>query len=365
MTPLLLAAAIAAQADFVSVINRPILFPKPGQETVLEFPDVRKGGDFQEAIPSWNVESPLRGALKVEMRARGEGFETKWYTLAQWSADGTSAPRVSVEGQKDDDGNVLTDTLRLKKPAASWDLRVTLRTLSEGPRPRLKLLTVALSGAEDGAEAKPYKAVWGKVIEVPQRAQGNYPGGEVLCSPTSLSMVLAHWSRVLGRPELDKDVPEVQAGVWDAVYEGAGNWPFNAAYAGSLPGMQGYVARLRSIAELEGWIEAGIPVICSAPLSLLRGETPGRDSGHLVVLVGFTKTGDPVFNDQPAVRSWSWSTPVGRWWSYWRSSDTPSASSAGERDRAEGLRRPRDRQAVARLRPRRGWPAARGLEPRT
>jgi hypothetical protein len=139
--------------------------------------------------------------------------------------------------------------------------------------------------------------VWGRLIDVPQRAQGNYPRGNVLCSPTSVSMVLWHYSKVLDRPELNKDVPEVEKGVWDSAYDGAGNWPFNAAYVGSLPGMRSYITRLSSIEDAEKWIAAGFPLICSAPLNLLRGTEGVRESGHLVVLIGFTAQGDPIFND--------------------------------------------------------------------
>jgi hypothetical protein len=135
------------------------------------------------------------------------------------------------------------------------------------------------------------------VIEVPQRAQGNYERGGILCSPTCVSMVLWHYSNLLARPDLNQDVPEVEKRVWDPVYDGAGNWPFNAAYAGSFPGLRSYITRLSDIRDAEKWIEAGYPLICSAPLDMLRGKEREGNSGHLVVLVGFTESGDPIFND--------------------------------------------------------------------
>ena len=113
-------------------------------------------------------------------------------------------------------------------------------------------------------------------------------------------MLLWHYSRVLDRPELDRDVPEVEANVWDTAYKGAGNWPFNVAYSGSFPGMRAYVDRFSGIADLETWIAAGIPIACSVSFDMLKGAPTGG-SGHLVVLVGFTPDGDPVIND-PARR---------------------------------------------------------------
>jgi hypothetical protein len=203
-----------------------------------------------------------------------------------------------VKSQGDADGTVYTDTLSLKKAHQKLDLRVTMKTT--GPnRPKLKLLTVCFTASDGGIASTVEKhSAWGKTIEVPQRAQGNYPRGGVLCSATSTSMMLWHYSKVLGRPEIDHDVPEVEANVWDEVYKGAGNWPFNTAYFASIPGLTGYVSRFNSLRDLEIWIDAGFPVVCSVSFDLVRGKEKSKeDSGHLVVLVGFTETGDPVFND--------------------------------------------------------------------
>lgn len=275
-----------------------IAFPETGQELVKEYDDVDAGLRFTQAIPSWNVDRPQVAAVKVELRAHTETGLSKWFVLADWAYDAKLQPRVSVTGQKDPDGNVLTDTLVLAKPSEKIDLRVTLKNLGAGDKPQLKLLSLAFSNkdVETPDEAKPSPA-WGKLIDVPQRAQGNYPNGGVLCSATSVSMLLWHWSNELHRPELNKDVPEVESGVWDSVYKGAGNWPFNTAFAGSFPGMRGYVDRFDSIAEAERWIEAGIPVACSVDLSILLGHAADAASGHLIVLVGFTSTGDPICND--------------------------------------------------------------------
>ena len=52
------------------------------------------------------------------------------------------------------------------------------------------------------------------------------------------------------------------------------------------------------MAQLERWIEAKVPVVCSVSWYLLHGQELQKDeNGHLIVLVGFTKEGDPIFND--------------------------------------------------------------------
>jgi hypothetical protein len=137
---------------------------------------------------------------------------------------------------------------------------------------------------------------WGQTLSVPERSQMAYPNGNVLCSPTTVSMIMTYWSQKLRRPEMDLDVPEVVKGVYDMKWDGAGNWPFNTAYAGSYRGMRAYVTRMSDVSELEDWIANGIPVGLSLCYNKLRGRD-GRPSGHLVVCVGFTDEGDVIIND--------------------------------------------------------------------
>ena len=90
--------------------------------------------------------------------------------------------------------------------------------------------------------------------------------------------------------------------MWDYTYDGAGNWPFNAAYAHTF-GLDSFVTRLRSLAEVERFIAAGIPVIVSLSWKLSdMPEATYETNGHLLVIVGFTEDGDPVLND-PASNS--------------------------------------------------------------
>jgi hypothetical protein len=291
--------AFASSAAKLVAIKPDLEFPAPGATITRTFGPFEAGIEFNEAIVSWNIEHPQVAAIKVEARALGPDHTTKWYTLGDWAADTKLHPRESVNHQADGDGTVDTDTLRLKKPGQALEISVTLQTLAEGATPRLKFLSVSFADTKIKSADQPIESsAWGKTIDVPERAQNNYPNGGVLCSATSVSMMLWHYSKQLNRPELDHDVPDVQAGVWDSVYKGAGNWPFNTAYAGSFEGLRAYVARLNAISDLEKWIDAGLPVVTSVSFDMLRGKPLSpTESGHLVVLVGFTSTGDPVIND--------------------------------------------------------------------
>jgi hypothetical protein len=103
-----------------------------------------------------------------------------------------------------------------------------------------------------------------------------------------------------GAGHADGQVDHAARYTYDWSYEGAGNWPFNAAYAASY-GLEGFITRLRDLHEAELFIQAGIPLIAS-----INGDLPGflftSTSGHLLVIRGFAANGDVITND-PAVRA--------------------------------------------------------------
>src|SRR5205823_1918617 len=129
-----------------------------------------------------------------------------------------------------------------------------------------------------------------------------HDGGEVWCSPTSVAMVLNYWQGQTGAAaSCDTAVRAAVSGVYDRVYDGHGNWPFNTAYAASR-GMEAYITRFTSISQVEQWIAAGVPVFMSVGWgnNQLTDAPLATSNGHLIVLVGFDKTGNPIINDPAA-----------------------------------------------------------------
>jgi hypothetical protein len=273
------------------------------QSEVITISDFGPGTPFTEVIPSWNVKNPGDSKLTVDIRGVRAGTVTKWYRMADWTL-ASPGGRKSFSDQDDADAKVLTDTLQFSSPVDSVDFRLTLAgaTKSETEAvPRLDLLAATFSGVTTPEANLSIKSdAWGKVLEVKKRFQRDYPNGGVLCSATSTSMLLNLASRQRGLA-VDRDVPDVVDGLWDPAYDGAGNWSFNAAFYGHFTGLRGYISRFASIGEVEQFISAGIPVAVSVDYNRLKGTPKEKESGHLVVLVGFTKDGNPVFND-PAVR---------------------------------------------------------------
>jgi hypothetical protein len=266
-------------------------------ETVLLSPQIKSGIPWNELILSWNADAPAGTFLKIEARGILRDHDTAFYTLGNWSL---SKARSSVPHQNDNDGTVDTDTLVLKQVADAAQIRVTLGGTNR-TQPTLKFLGASFSNTRiTPVPAAPHRAAWGKIVNTPERSQHGYPDAKGWCSPTSLSMMLAHWSKNLNRPEMNLTVPEVASSVYDANYTGTGNWAFNVAFAGSFDGMRSYVARLDDISEVEDWIAMGIPVILSARWDWLKSGRPFDPVGHLIVCIGFTENGDVVINDPAA-----------------------------------------------------------------
>lgn len=267
-------------------------------ETVLLSQWLTNAFAWDELIVSWNAVAPHGSGMKVEARAMIGARPTKFYNLGLWTEDTAERRRESVNDQKDDDGDVLTDVLRLTRPATNLQLQLTLQSNGNGEVPSVRRLGLSLvDRAAEPEVSPPFKAAWGKILAVPERSQLSYEGGRDWCSATAVSMVLAYWAKQLKRPALDIDVPEVAAGVFDPTWPGTGNWPFNTAFAGRQPGMLASVVRFADVAELEELVGAGVPVVVSISYQLLYNRPSSASNGHLVVCIGFTEKGDVVIND--------------------------------------------------------------------
>jgi hypothetical protein len=284
-------------------------------------PTVPVGFDASQLVASWTADTPHGSWLQVEMRGHtGAGTDTKWYVMGRWAADdpgeGGDIHRSSVPGQADADGNVDIDTFVAANSLTSYQLRVTLYRLP-GTQVQPVLRSVgamaSLVPIRNTVPVSPLGGAEGMELAVPAYSQdihsGQYPeydgGGEAWCSPTSTSMVVGYWKTGPSQQDMswvdpsyaDPQVDYTARNTYDYNYQGAGNWPFNPAYAGRF-GLNGFVTRLRSVNEIEQFIKAGIPVVTSQ--SFKASELPGAGystSGHLFVVVGFTQTGDPIVND--------------------------------------------------------------------
>ncbi|MFJ3232977.1 peptidase C39 family protein [Streptomyces sp. NPDC086787] len=277
-----------------------------------------------EAIASWNALTPAGTWLQAELRGTySDGTDTPWYVMGRWAAGDRDIKRTSVDGQSDGRSTVRTDTLAIDDAAtglrlASYRLRLTLYR-----RPGTRLTPTVWRAGVMGSDVPDRFTVPASTpgpareLAVPRYSQeihkGQYPeydnGGEAWCSPTSSQMVIEYWGGRLTPGQLawadpsyaDPQVCHAARYTYDHQYRGCGNWPFNAAYAATFPGLQGVITRLGSLTDLETLIAAGIPVITSQ--SFLKGELTGAGygtAGHLMTVTGFTAAGDVIAGDPAA-----------------------------------------------------------------
>lgn len=289
------------------------------------------GFTFTRLIPSWNAETPDGTWIAIEVQTRrAGGGETKWWSFGTWAYGDGTVKRASVKGQRDGDGNVDTDVLLTNAPMSAYRVRLTLaRASGSSETPMVRLVTAVASdpstlpgGPTTTTTTIPSLAGpgAGKELPVPPYSQeihaGEYPeydgGGEAWCSPTSTAMVIAFWGKGPSAAELawvdprypDRHVDHAARYTYDATYGGAGNWPFNTAYAARY-GLRAFVTQLRSLSEAERFIAAGIPLVASvriAPGALPGFLLPGGSPGHLLVISGFAASGDVISHD-PAANS--------------------------------------------------------------
>lgn len=286
---------------------------------------VQPGYAINEAIVSWNVDTPT--GTWVEPAFRGQlpsGEWSKWYVMGRWTSGMDFAAgdihRASVGGQDDAGGRVLADTFVAipgSEPVAFQGRVRLMRPAGSHASARVDSVTIMTNELlTDGQGTSRFTLGKHTELKVPAYSQnvhaGEFPdfggGGEVWCSPTSSAMVQDYWghrvprralAKVEGLDQIQQDphVPYAALHAWDYTYKGSGNWPFNAAYAHRF-GLNTQITRLRSLAEAERFIKAGIPVITSLGWSLSEMPEAGWESaGHLMVLVGFTTDGDPILND--------------------------------------------------------------------
>jgi Peptidase_C39 like family len=284
--------------------------------------------DYNELVSSWNAQTPNGTWIQVEVQPQiNDGHWAKWYILGRWSSSDSDFHRTSVGGQGDADGFVSIDTFFAKdRPAVAYRLRLTLfKRDGSSASPTVSRLSAISMNLTNQKMNFPSKTTITSQVDLglPMYSQeihhGDFPqydnGGEAWCSPTSTSMVVSYWSGVtgtnynptpgeyswvtaaLGANHPDPWVDFTARAVYDYHYNGAGNWPFNAAYAASR-GLVGDVTALHNLREAEPFITHGIPLVASVAWesNKLDGGIKSTN-GHLMVIGGFTANGNVIAYD--------------------------------------------------------------------
>lgn len=296
------------------------------EKVVYRFPLPLPDFQVSELIPSWNLQSVSDGFLDVVIHASFLSGKSRMFNMGRWAKGGQSldqmGPRTSINDQKNDYGVVYTDTLVFKQTPTDCEVELRLYPGNEDKGGTLDFFGVCLSPPPALDELlRPSPILETRLIDVPLLCQRDYIGGGVWCSPTSVTMIMHYWSKKLARSDLRYSVSETANLVYDPGWPGTGNWAFNVAFAGGHLNMRAHVNRLNAIDELRALIDAGVPVAASVSYDLLKGKSvKGNNDGHLVVVVGFDQSGDPMINDPAACPEVQRSYPLEHFIKAWQSS---------------------------------------------
>ncbi|WP_101651941.1 C39 family peptidase [Brevibacterium ihuae] len=346
--------------------------PATGQKNSETLPAGQEGSGISSSGPAVDDgATPSADAGRGTGGASAAGWSDR-AVVARWSTDpefrSTTVPGQAVHGITVEADTVRVDASALGGAADVFEVEALLHPGPSGELPVLERISVLTRGpAPRRADIVP-SAPGGIDIElllppISQRRQGELPGyggGDVWCSPTSLTMLLDFLdhrggradpvvpgtpatvdapsrgadgtgcagtsgtarsgdrgcpgddaaSSVAGRVEDDGPLTEGASpavrtalrGVWDAAYDGAGNWAFNTAWAAAL-GFDAFLDTLPDLRAGEELLAAGEPFIASVMFDAEELPEAGYETGgHLLVVSGLTADGDVRVHD-PAART--------------------------------------------------------------
>jgi hypothetical protein len=238
------------------------LIERPGHQALLHVPPSTR------ALVSWNGDAASGGLALAVHRCDGSVAEPLLY--ARWSPE----ERRSLDGA-DAKTRIAVDVVRSDVPFSGIGVTSTVA---------LDALAVSVPPPGDARSTARARVAPLDVPPLSQSVPGYPQSARAWCSPTALAMLL----RFHGVPA---EVPAVANAVFDASYDGTGNWAFNVAYAGRC-GLRGVVAYLRGLDHVAAFVDAGLPVAIS--IAWKEHELPGaalaHSEGHLIVVRGFERS---------------------------------------------------------------------------
>jgi hypothetical protein len=254
---------------------------------------------FKQLLFCWNALRPSEGYFSFFGQVR-DAVNKRWLDLhhmIDWGKDqqcsyfdeGMVTKYHHVRLELPD--NRLADGFRLKVVAqegASLDL---FRSLA------VTLCNQNIFDVSCIADAQGLLSV--TIPKVPRYSQKilDHPKAEVLCSPTSCSMLLSYLQQ-----GTVVDAVHFAQQAYDAGLDAFGSWPFNIAHAFHASGGEMahfLVTRLPSFRVLHHYLTKNIPIVVS-----VRGPLPGSAGeyaqGHLMVVIGWDAEGQRVMCHDPA-----------------------------------------------------------------
>ena len=255
--------------------------------------------EFSQLLCSWNALRPARGYFRFWCRAHDALGNTwlPWHQMYEWG-DGIQQSFVSKKPGASDYIHVRLE-MPPKKFADGFEIYV--EPIDGADLCLIKMISVAISKfplfepEKIGSQHATLRSV--HIAQIPRSSQMilKHSNADVLCSPTSLSMVTSF----LGKTPID--AVKFANNVYDDGLKAYGSWPFNIAHAfEKLNGAVYFnVERLHDFCSLHAHLCNNIPVVVSVR-GYLKGAPKSYPHGHLLVVVGYDRKNKKVLCHDPA-----------------------------------------------------------------
>jgi len=240
---------------------------------------------FDRGLPSWNGTVPGDSAsFRVFIRFPYLSGWSPYLEVGYWKEN-------LWQGQKSttfNGGRIAIDTAILYDYASQWQFKIEMkRLLPEISSPTLTRLSFFASDHRT-TQQNDFTAILDDkpaAIFIPTTFLAQYKisdqyGGRI-CSPTTVAMILLSY-------QIAVDPLQFALDTYDPYYHIFGVWP-RVVQNASEYGLKGTVTRYRS------WSQARDVLASGGRIGMSIGQP--LYGGHLVMLAGFTESGDPIVHD--------------------------------------------------------------------
>ena len=246
---------------------------------------------FDKLVLSVSAKPDKKAALLLQASVKTSDGWSSFYKLSYISQD----YKKSFAEQKDKFAQTNVDELLVKKGASAFKYQLTILG-----KAKIDLISVSVckkgakydkSLAQETLDLKHFEL---DLTPMSQKEFEDKKLRNIICSATSLAMVLDYFGKKTNLKEVCCGVKDEQTGIF-------GNWPLNIAYASQL-GLRAAVVHCASLAQAEGEILQARPLIVSIAFknSALKNSPQKQTDGHLVVIAGFDEKGNPIVYDPAA-----------------------------------------------------------------
>ena len=268
---------------------------------------------FKRLLVSWNCETPKGTWIEIQARAFISYYDdnkNSTYEWSDWLSFGKWGTHIKRSSKSPDShlAKISTDEFIIKgnytDTASKIQIRALLHTENTNVTPSIRQFVISYK--DNTPRLKNIEIPSDKIIDVPSYSQyiRDKNIGSVICSPTSITMLL-------NRRNENLIVEETAWSCFDYDYEAFGNWLFNVAFASSL-GYESFV-EYGNLKSLKREIYSGYPVAVSVKytndINNLEypyiENAPITTAGHILVVRGFEKKDgiDYVVVNDPAGKS--------------------------------------------------------------